>query len=1502
MDSGLAPQNSPPATRRSNAEQEKPAKKAGKNAKPADKSVEASGETPPQKGKGSKEIVEEFPSITMPSTRSKRLAKTNAAVGKATELSAEPAKPPAPPASSKAPRGTTLRSGLARSPTKPTPAHKSRAKPATSAKRGGAAAKAQDTMEAEESASRTSESSEFSSFLLSIPVNNNVFPDRRRFIDVRVNWEGYQIKDLQSEILRQVNAANRGKFAPRTLKYINVFNVKGTNKILPFKLDHIIERNDSIDCMIAAALARKTKKTPTPVVVAGNEGEAQEGPPMQGGPEGVHADAPPPLGGAHAVAAAEPGAVNAEVGPAGTPQGRVAPKNNPVKQLKAISKRFLAYLSLVAGRDEGGVSEAVAGTQAFDLMGEIEKLYPLVLRAQREGDFGILDETGLDGLASAINKSLEGLPVDVAFAKADDPYTLTRLAMVALGRRQTMKACSLVRNGPRRKPSALDKEKLGRLYPSRDTARDADASSSLPTLPASMLVDDREFSISREDFEQFLKNKPMATARGLNGPSWEHLKALAKDEEGADTLFRIAELLAPETLQRKFTPAENAVFLQARGIQIDKVSGAVRPIGIINTLFALAHALMLKAIHADVTAVCEPNLGFGIPGSAELAPRLLAKILLDPDSVALSLDVMNAFNSLEHDVLLRAILAAAEERPALRVLARHAFNMYAASGGTVKFSVTFQCPVDPMTKLVFHLTRGMIQGSVTGAPLFIIAVNWLLKSYRVAHPAALVSTIAFCDDHTLAGKVAFVLAAFADIRAAFAKGGLILQPAKLHVSGATMSDPAFRARFSAIGVVFKEDYVREQHDVIEICGTPIGHPTAVKAVLRAKIDNLIKSVRVLLEAVSGADKADFSVMQVLRILRVAVLPAAVHLARALEPDVSRPELVRLDVEVVRAVFAIMGREAFLRGSCENGDLARFLLASSSKDADISAGVAGLSTNTIHTVLRILTPQTLGGLGMASLAGLADSSFLGSELLTSHISSLLCPRLACAFNAEGVALPAPPDPPPADPGPFVFTRFVGDSMRAAKKAQSNIASLFAGGADAVDVVNNFLAANAIPSVVNTTKALKEMDLDAVPTEARRGMTQHFSRVIHHHAYLRLYLLLSEEDRISVKSASGTAASAWLRATLAQHRGRPANGINDADFVSCLKLLFNSPLDADAADPGKAAAAIPCTKCGREMTQHHAFSCMMRTQTAVKHNCVVNNLLKLGRRAHHGGSVNVTVEPSVVSVFPNQKKNPNVTPDAYSTLRADIAVTQWTGKVETVVDVKTNAIMAGRFRIRDPNHVNSIVSGAEEKAIREANAGLGPIPVGDRLRNWLPGTGPYAGQMTTSGFVGEAAKILHYSQLCDGIVWKDFFAFSIDVGGVINPRGRDLIQMWSRMAADNAAERGASPKKWWEIADDAITDISTGLQRANAKILQSAFVLAKREAARHSSPGGALGQPLTRFATVSTVAQSRRLVPGAIWRALEKPVTKTVSRSARRAAVAAGGVAAGEEAAVGGGGDI
>ena len=340
--------------------------------------------------------------------------------------------------------------------------------------------------------------------------------------------------------------------------------------------------------------------------------------------------------------------------------------------------------------------------------------------------------------------------------------------------------------------------------------------------------------------------------------------------------------------------------------------------------------------------------------------------------------------------------------------------------------------------------------------------------------------------------------------------------------------------------------------------------------------------------------------------------------------------------------------------------------------------------------------------------------------------------------------------------------------------------------------------------------------------------------------------------------------------------------DREFATSLKYLLGLPLGLHASVPQTAEDLLPCTKCGRGLTMEHSLSCNMNSHGVKTHDDVVKVVMTLAKQAFHTEAGWVSHEPSVASVYPTSTASyPDASRPQYNLLRADFAVLPLE-EGGLFADMSINVASCHTYLVSVENYEAPSLSEERAKKLQKAASGLAPVPVSKQERDYLPGTGVYVGDVTTSNWKKEADKVTHYALRCDGFDPSTFYAFTVDTHGAMNPRGRDLIRKLARMAADNAVERGAAPRKWWEIADTAITHISVALQRNNARRILAAHNRCQKEALCHRHPAGALGTPTTVFAAVVEKAQKRRLRPGMVWKDRETPLGSPKARVARNAA--------------------
>jgi hypothetical protein len=360
-----------------------------------------------------------------------------------------------------------------------------------------------------------------------------------------------------------------------------------------------------------------------------------------------------------------------------------------------------------------------------------------------------------------------------------------------------------------------------------------------PTLPATIeglrdkhpvaeaptpLVDDAApLQVDAETFARVLHRveSKRGAAAGPSGLTYEHLTAAFKySEECRDAGRGIINLILSGQLPRHRSLLDSSL------IGLQKPDSGVRPIAIGEVWFRLAGLCALEAC-ADVGRSLAPlQLAVGVPGGAEaVAHAVKAAMAADPGACLLTVDVANAFNSVDRN----AVLAAVKQRvPCLLPYVQWAYG--AATDLHVVGAPEGTLPVKSST--------GVRQGDPMGPFLFALALQPALEhtaeDATQQAPGAVV--VSFADDVSMVARPVGLRAAFEAFTVDAAVVGLGVQPLKCAISG---GPPEAAARLAA------ELGVRHRPEGVTICGAPVGSDEYVAGVLHERAAGIIARVEKL---------------------------------------------------------------------------------------------------------------------------------------------------------------------------------------------------------------------------------------------------------------------------------------------------------------------------------------------------------------------------------------------------------------------------------------------------------------------------------------------------------------------------------------------------------------------------------------------------------------------------------------------------------------------------------
>ena len=1068
------------------------------------------------------------------------------------------------------------------------------------------------------------------------------------------------------------------------------------------------------------------------------------------------------------------------------------------------------------------------------------------------------------------------------YTRSSDPVAIKSQICKLLAKGKKLAAMESARTGVREDCPALTDEFIGKFYPTRSAERDASSDTEMPVDDSIDTFCDQDVNITMGDMEAVLRRKKASLARPHDFMSWAQALELAKREETKKLLFDITRVLADNRVQKYFTVEECELFLVARGVIIPKAGPrrGWRPIGICNVLLTLADSAMLVALGETLKKACLPNLGYGVPGATELLPRLIDMMLEDPEMVVLPMDIENAFNSIEHDVILNSVYALARANPKFRVLARSARNMYA---NVAKMRIVYTCGRTGK-QVTRYICRGVIQGSATGSVLFIIALNHLLQPFFDKYEPKVATAMSgrvlcrgYSDDQYLMMKMVEVLGAAAFYDACIKVGGLKRAITKSVPSGQPLAIEANRDIFRSMGVKFPNEetgvaYDRGLHDLTVSCGVPIGHPTLVRQHVSKVVSNLITTLDSLGGAACMPNKATRGINQrVVRAIRLAVGPSVIHLLRALPPKIVRSEVARLDAATVKVLFDILGISNLLNAKV-NGDKADVAASSPFMDC-LPAWQADVDQKILDPIRRIFLPSALGGLAVHNLHLIAPSCFIGSLALTGSRLAAVAPCLlvsaptglgtvpaassgngTAATNASAIAVDAPapavsagepeatPSAAAASPPPALTT----GSPRTPRFLQGGALLEGASARNAVLASAETLTRKG-PRETAAIAFLENFDpLDASVQPVRKASSI-VSNLLHQGVWQAIFAAASKAEKLEMLSTRNPNAGAFLDAAppLWDVHGRTGLLFDDDVMSEVLRNrvgLCPPEQTVNAAAGWRVAAPPDCHLCRKPHDRWHETTCSGTHKASSIHNRVRDNLMELAKRSRVGSGLEIRSEPKL-DVYYTRQQNQSDT-DRTTIRRSDFIVASGTVP-QILAEVKVYAVAAEQTLARIPDSCTSAEMDAippkEYKRCITAVSRLNSFPA--LPAPFIPGLGIFRSHdYTPATAFGEQDTIDgQYCKRFSNIDPAKLFVAAFDTAGFMSPRANFLRRQLCRNIEENNRALGREIEPWFVTYRNNAIDISAIIHRGCAVRRIECRRLAYLEARRRENPNSYLGPP-------------------------------------------------------------
>lgn len=316
-----------------------------------------------------------------------------------------------------------------------------------------------------------------------------------------------------------------------------------------------------------------------------------------------------------------------------------------------------------------------------------------------------------------------------------------------------------------------------------------------------------------------LRTAPRGAAADRFGWRSEYLTALLGDDDLLKTITSFFQVVA-----RGSIPAEvKKVIAGSRLVAISKPNGDIRPIGITDVLRRAAGRSIMATIREDLAKwfVAEggrcTQLAVGRKGGTQLLSTAVREHLANhPDHVCISLDIVNAFNSISRAAMAEAI---ADMPPKLRCILSFVLAMY---DGPVP--LTF---FDDLGNAVGIIgAEGVTQGCSLAMALFAIPLHRALS--RVVAAATAVGkdiTIpAFADDINILGPPAVAMKVADELSSSVLPPiGCTVKYTKL-LPGARVErmQLGFRALCRAARIDSPPPGFSVAHEGLRVVGAPIG--------------------------------------------------------------------------------------------------------------------------------------------------------------------------------------------------------------------------------------------------------------------------------------------------------------------------------------------------------------------------------------------------------------------------------------------------------------------------------------------------------------------------------------------------------------------------------------------------------------------------------------------------------------------------------------------------------
>lgn len=342
--------------------------------------------------------------------------------------------------------------------------------------------------------------------------------------------------------------------------------------------------------------------------------------------------------------------------------------------------------------------------------------------------------------------------------------------------------------------------------------------------PPEALQDDcPPLSIDAEVLQRTLQRleAKRGSAGGPTGMTYEHILAATKGSvEALNATVAFVNLMLSGRLPHLGSLLDSSL------IGLQKPDGGVRPIAIGEVLYRLTGLCALTALEEIGKSLAPLQLAVGVSGGVEaLVHAIRSALEEDPETALLTVDMANAFNTVDRSALLAAV-----KKRAPSLLPYVQWSYIAATDLHIMGAPAGTEPVKSRT--------GVRQGDTLAMLLFGLVLQDVLERTRDAAPA--VACLSIADDVNLVGKVDALRTAFQTLvgEQGAAGVGLRVQQRKCAI---TAGPP------EGVNSLAAELGVRHCPEGVTVCGTPIGANAFVAEALSKRADGIIAQVDKLMQ-------------------------------------------------------------------------------------------------------------------------------------------------------------------------------------------------------------------------------------------------------------------------------------------------------------------------------------------------------------------------------------------------------------------------------------------------------------------------------------------------------------------------------------------------------------------------------------------------------------------------------------------------------------------------------